>query len=46
MECQGNDRLGKEETEEMEEEEGSGDVGILLLIFGEKKVRLGWGLEG
>lgn len=22
------------------------DVGIVLLIFGEKKARLGWGLEG
>ena len=29
MECQGNDRLGKEETEEMDEEEGCGDLGIV-----------------
>lgn len=44
MECQGH--LGKEETEEMEEEEGSGDLGIVLLISGEKKARWRWGLEG
>lgn len=38
--------MGKEETEEMEEEEGSGDLGIVLLISGEKKARWGWELEG
>ena len=46
MECQGNDRLGKEETEEMDEEEGCGDLGIVSLIFEEKKGRWGWGLKG
>ena len=44
MECRGH--LGKEETEEMEEEEGSGDLGIVLLISGEKKARWGGELEG